>query len=536
MSFYIIQIFTFMVRIGYQASITVFFILFARAFFQRIRMSRRYSWLLWWIPFLRLALPIQLKSEWSLLPNPADPVSVGLTVGTQPVIYIDSNMVDSIINTSTSIVPSKGTSLSELGSASLGIWLFAFATIWGIGVFVFLGYGVYSIIRLRYKLRVSIRETEQLYLTDSIPTAFVMGIWSPKIYLPSNLPKDRKEYVICHEQQHIKRRDHIVKLLFFVLTCLYWIHPLIWIAYYLANKDIEFACDEAVIQSKTFSYRQGYARALLEEATNEKRFFTIPLAFSKGSPKKRIQYIISYQKPWVFITIAGMIGILVLSIALLTNPISEAGEEEQTISARTEKDLDIDLDEKVVTMVLTEQTAYLIDQKWELKTPEIDLEAVIGTDVPRLYYVDRDQIIFGGNFGVFVYSKKDQAIVRGIDLEEIGCSAIPEERYCEIKVSSDGTTIYFHPIYISSNGITTQIHPASSIEWLIYSVSEQVLTSEKNYHINQEFLYNGIMEDGKKATYRKNGEEMFCVLSYSDTIGSLSWSEDKNSYYFFQKD
>lgn len=581
MNFYLRQIVGFMVRIGCQASITVFFVFLARVILDRVRMPRRYSWFLWWIPYIRLILPIQLKSTVSLLPN-FNYSAVMKKIG-QPVVYVDSDKMDLAASVPEAVARSEG-AVSFWSEGMVSFWG-VFLGVWGIGVLVLLGYGLFSVIRLKKRLRVSVQESEQVYITDHIPAAFVMGIRSARIYLPSDLPEDRKEYIICHEQQHMKRKDYIVKPIFFFITCLYWIHPLLWVAYILAGRDMEFACDEAVIQSKSFSYRQKYAEVLLKESIRSKGLSAVPLAFSKESPKKRIQHIISYKRPWVFVTIGGIAGMIVLTAALLTDPVKktegEAGLEGQSIAEQQMKQqlwqvMEAKIEEEKEFLIkrqesrqVTEQTAYLTDKKIEeyrgelteieaekekeyfqdrlslegqteeeredlkLKPLQIDRNRTIGTEVPRLYYVDKDRIIFGGDFGIFVYSKAEKAIVRGIDLEAIGCSVIPNQRDCQILVSLDGTVIYFHPIEISSDGTNIRVYPAGSVKWLVYSVLDHTLTIKENLHVSEKYLYQGVLEEGSMAVYRASGKENTCILSYSDTIGSISWSENGEEEYPF---
>ncbi len=204
MNFYLMQIVGFMVQIGCQASITVFFVFLARVILDRVRMPRRYSWFLWWIPYIRLILPIQLKSTVSLLPN-FNYSAVMKKIG-QPVVYIDSDKMDLAASVPEAVARSEG-AVSFWSEGMVSFWG-VFLGIWGIGVLVLLGYGLFSVIRLKKRLRVSVQESEQVYITDHIPAAFVMGIRSARIYLPSDLPEDRKEYIICHEQQHMKRKTN----------------------------------------------------------------------------------------------------------------------------------------------------------------------------------------------------------------------------------------------------------------------------------------------------------------------------------------
>jgi len=62
----------------------------------------------------------------------------------------------------------------------------------------------------------------------------VTGLIRPKIYLPCGLSGREQEYIILHEQHHIRRFDHIFKVLAFLTLCVHWFNPLVWLAFALA--------------------------------------------------------------------------------------------------------------------------------------------------------------------------------------------------------------------------------------------------------------------------------------------------------------
>ena len=54
--------------------------------------------------------------------------------------------------------------------------------------------------------------------------------------------------MLAHELAHVRRRDCLRKLLLIACLCLYWWNPLVWAMVRLANRDMELACDEAVLR------------------------------------------------------------------------------------------------------------------------------------------------------------------------------------------------------------------------------------------------------------------------------------------------
>ena len=90
---------------------------------------------------------------------------------------------------------------------------------------------------------------ENIKQSERVSTPFVLGIFRPVIYLPYHLAEEDLAYVVAHERAHIGRRDHWWKPLGFALLCVYWFNPLLWLAYVLLCRDMEGACDEAVIET-----------------------------------------------------------------------------------------------------------------------------------------------------------------------------------------------------------------------------------------------------------------------------------------------
>ena len=78
------------------------------------------------------------------------------------------------------------------------------------------------------------------------------------ILLPSALEggTGRPLLVLAHEMAHVRRFDALTKWLLAAVLCLHWFNPLVWAMYVLAGRDLELACDEAVVRQ----YGRGPAR------------------------------------------------------------------------------------------------------------------------------------------------------------------------------------------------------------------------------------------------------------------------------------
>ena len=60
------------------------------------------------------------------------------------------------------------------------------------------------------------------------------------------MTEEKLDYVIAHEQAHIRRKDHLWKPIGFLILSLHWFNPLVWLSFWLMCRDIEAACDEVI--------------------------------------------------------------------------------------------------------------------------------------------------------------------------------------------------------------------------------------------------------------------------------------------------
>lgn len=181
-------------------------------------------------------------------------------------------------------------------------------------------YAAVSMIRLRLCVREAVRFRENVYLGDAVKSPFILGVIKPRIYLSSAVAEDEMDYIIAHEKAHLKRKDHLWKPFGFLLLCVYWFHPLCWIAYIMLCKDIELACDEKVIQNMSFRDKKQYSRVLLSCATQRRLVFACPLAFGEVGVKERVKSVLKYKKPAFWITLAAIVVCVVVAVCFLTNP------------------------------------------------------------------------------------------------------------------------------------------------------------------------------------------------------------------------
>lgn len=123
------------------------------------------------------------------------------------------------------------------------------------------------------------------------------GVLRPVILLPEGLDAQSEAFrlVLAHELAHVKRRDCVRKLLFTVCLCLYWWNPLVWCMAILAGRDMELACDEAVLRALGPGCRKAYALTLLSMAAHSPAPAPLTASFSGSSLSRRIRAIARFR-------------------------------------------------------------------------------------------------------------------------------------------------------------------------------------------------------------------------------------------------
>lgn len=285
--------------------------------------------LLWlWVPVgLRLILPVSLKSALSLIPR-AKPIPMDIAYSPAPAIDSGIPVIDRAVN------PVITENLTPVVTASVNpmqIVLAIISNLWLAGMVVMLLYAAVSYYRLSRKCAVSMHLQGKLYLCDNIPTPFVLGIINPKIYLPSDMAPENQSYVLKHEAAHLRHRDHWWKPLGFLLLCVYWFQPLVWIAYFLFCRDLEMACDERAVAGMGEGERKAYSYALLSCAAPRRTMAMCPVAFGENSVKSRIKHVLRFKKAGFWV-IAGVLVIsVIVAVCFLTNPKEEEEPLLQTV-------------------------------------------------------------------------------------------------------------------------------------------------------------------------------------------------------------
>lgn len=363
-------VFATVIQMSYVASLCIIVVLAVRLLMKRA--PRRYSYIMWLVVLFRLLCPFALSGAVSLLPSEFFPQAAvealenGSGVGEAAGAWDHSGGTGEFIGTSGAgeeggdglAAQVINTQPGESGKENIsyrkyeqlssdwfyhgtGAYLAAFLEKMGVSVPAFLSvscvvwltgmvllflYSMVSLLRLNRRLTGAVRLRENIYLADRIQTPFVLGLLRPRIYLPSTLEGNEREYIILHEKKHIRHLDHVVKAVSFLAAMLHWFNPLAWLFFVLCARDMEMACDESVMNKMGEDIRRDYSASLLNLASGRIIMNGAPIAFGEGDMKERIRNVLRYQRPAVWVSLLAFLAALGICVGLAVNPVGHSSE------------------------------------------------------------------------------------------------------------------------------------------------------------------------------------------------------------------
>jgi len=187
----------------------------------------------------------------------------------------------------------------------------------------------------------------------TLPVRVTPAVWSlggrPRVVFPADLvqemDRDHLETLLAHELAHVRRRDHLVRLVELAATTVFWWHPVVWWGRTQLREMEEHACDAVVLRTVPHGAR-AYAMALVETLD----FLNVqpgplPIGATAASPtvslKRRIE-MLKYGSSRKITTAAVMFG---AALFLPAMTLALAAEPRRTIEITSETD-----DEGEVTM------------------------------------------------------------------------------------------------------------------------------------------------------------------------------------------
>lgn len=330
------NIFVYLLHNSIAVCVVILTVFAVRLFLRRA--PKKYSYILWAIVGIYLLCPIRLSSPisiYSLLNNVSDTFLEHHSLPLNAKNFADKNKTyneknqktkdsnkskfDNVSSTNKNQKTKQNqnnTAGTENISQSLTVTTTAY--IWLCGCIVLLVRNLFLIWRTKQTVLMAIRRKDNIYESECISTPFVIGIVRPKIYIPFNLSEQEREYILKHEQYHIRRKDQIIKICAYILCVIYWFQPLIWFAYFVMIRDMEMSCDEYVLKNSKSDIRAAYSTSLLKLATKTEDFNAGLPAFGESDIRKRVKNIMKFNAKKKWVSVVAAIAVVIVGVSCLT--------------------------------------------------------------------------------------------------------------------------------------------------------------------------------------------------------------------------
>ena len=321
------KLFDVVLELSWQAGLIALAVMAVRLLLRR-RASRRALCLLWVLVALRLVLPVRFTVE--------SPVSLQAEETPVNRVYHAMQEAGAPAPAETGTATAKPSAPSDTTAAVIPaspaaemgtLHLFAryLPWLWVMGMGGMGAYMLLSLIWMRLTLRRAEHVRDNVYRCAQWSTPFVLGIIAPRIYVPESVSPEDLPQVLAHERCHIRRWDHVMKPLAFLLLAVHWFNPVLWASYILLGRDMENACDELALKNADPSRRAAYSRALVSCAAQPKMAAVFPLAFGEVAVKERVKNVIHYKKPAVWAAVMVAVAAVIIGACLLTKPAEDKG-------------------------------------------------------------------------------------------------------------------------------------------------------------------------------------------------------------------
>ena len=314
------DIFLRIVELSWQAGVLALAVMLARL---ALRQAPKWAvCLLWALVAVRLVLPFSLQSPVSLqaAQSPVTAVLYELPQTQEAAQKTDEVLSGGSAEPVTPLPPTEVVTAQPVPTPKPAMTVSLLAAIWLAGVVMMLTYMLVSYLGIYRRVCTAVRLEDNVYRCGSWGTPFVLGLLRPRIYVPEGMDDAALPQVLAHERCHIRRGDHIVKPLAFLLLALHWFNPVLWAAYVLLGRDMENACDERVLRGVDGAGRAAYSRALVACAVRQRPAAVCPLAFGEVAVQERVKNAMNGKKPAVWAAVLLAIAAVVIAVCFLTSP------------------------------------------------------------------------------------------------------------------------------------------------------------------------------------------------------------------------
>lgn len=183
-----------------------------------------------------------------------------------------------------------------------------------------------------WRRRFGIRRPVRLVVTDHVRVPFTTGTLHPAVCVPAAMARrlDRRDLsvVVGHELAHVKRFDDLWLSLEALVRCLYFYHPVAWVASRRVAEIREQLTDELLLDDSILG--RQYAAALLAAASFQQEALPVPALGARSGRvlERRLRRLVEYRgrrHKSIAIAAGVLVGVFLLPMALPASAPAPAG-------------------------------------------------------------------------------------------------------------------------------------------------------------------------------------------------------------------
>jgi len=137
--------------------------------------------------------------------------------------------------------------------------------VWSAGAIVFLAYHITVLALFNAKVKKgAVNLKDNIYISSLIESPMMTGFFKKRVLIPDVPLSERElELILLHENAHAKRGDMWYKLILVAANAMHWFNPFAYLMVKMANRDLEYSCDDTVTGQMTPDEKKEYSLTLL---------------------------------------------------------------------------------------------------------------------------------------------------------------------------------------------------------------------------------------------------------------------------------
>ncbi len=355
--------------------------------------------------------------------------------------------------------------------------------------------------------------------SGKITAPLTYGVLRPVILLPKSTDWNDLEtldFVLTHEWVHIRRFDGLLKLALTAALCVHWFNPLVWLMVCLSNRDIELACDEAVLKRLGRKARTGYALALLRMEERKSGLSMAGSHFSKNSLEERIKAMLKRKKSSLAALLAAILLIGGTGAVFATSAKAENQETALRPGAAAETSYSTENKDSLLSYTDENGVTYYSWDEGKTWTPMTEEEFAAAYPDPDVEWWTAEE------YAAWLENEKeglqDMVGSRGWT-SSTGWFTWTQEMVAETIAEYEEVLAMIENGYLVSksvDGDENTMLVMNPLDRVVGSADWESAMEEKEYSDGDDFDYTSLFEDYKR-----------CGLTFQNNDGILYWKDQR---------